>query len=231
MSNELLWLIYIFLDFSIAMIFFRFFKKEGLYAIIVMNIILCNIQVVKLIDIFGITATLGNLLYGGIFWATDMLSEIYGKKEAKKGVMLGFLALFMMTIIMNYALFFHPSKVDVMDSHLRAVFSLMPRIAIASLIAYWISQTHDVWAYHFWKTKTDGKHLWLRNNFSTLVSQALDSLIFTIIAFVGVYSFSDILQILLTTYLLKLLVAIFDTPFLYMGKRLALKLGEYFPEK
>ncbi|HDS03520.1 MAG TPA: VUT family protein [Firmicutes bacterium] len=230
MSNELLWILFIFLDFGISIILFRLFKKEGLLAIIVMNIILCNIQVVKFIDIFGMTATLGNLLYGGIFWATDMLSEIYGKKVAQKGMVQGFAALFIMTVVMNFAIFFTPSSFDVMHPHIKAIFSLMPRIAIASLIAYLISQYHDIWAFHFWKEKTGGRHLWLRNNLSTLISQLLDSLIFTLMAFAGTLPFSQLIQIIITTYLLKLIVAIIDTPFIYIGRILAIKMGEYFPE-
>ena len=231
MSNELLWLLFIFLDFGISIILFRLFKKEGLLAIIVMNIILCNIQVVKFIDIFGMTATLGNLLYGGIFWATDMLSEIYGKKVAQKGMVQGFAALFIMTVVMNIAILFTPSAYDTMHPHIAAIFSVMPRIAIASLIAYLISQYHDIWAFHFWKEKTGGRHLWLRNNLSTLISQLLDSLIFTLLAFAGTLPFTELIQIIITTYFLKLVVALIDTPFIYLGRILAIKMGEYFPEK
>ncbi len=230
MSNEILWVLFILLDFVISIVIFKIFRKEGLLVIIVMNIILCNIQVVKLIDIFGMTATLGNLLYGGIFWATDMLSEIYGKKEARKGVMMGFVALFTMTVVMNIILFFAPSPFDVMHGHLSAIFRLMPRIAFASLVAYIISQYHDVWAFHYWRDKTAGRHLWLRNNFSTLISQAIDSILFTFIAFFGTLPFTQLMQIFLTTYVLKLVVALVDTPFLYAGRLLAIRMGEYFPE-
>jgi hypothetical protein len=112
-----------------------------------------------------------------------------------------------------------------------AIFSLMPRIAIASLIAYLISQYHDIWAFHFWKEKTGGRHLWLRNNLSTLISQLLDSLIFTLMAFAGTLPFTELIQIIITTYLLKLVVALIDTPFIYLGRMLAIKMGEYFPDK
>lgn len=91
-----------------------------------------------------------------------------------------------------------------------------------------VSQIHDIWGFHFLKDKTSGRHLWLRNNVSTILSQAIDSFIFTFIAFFGVVDFSNFIQILITTYVFKLIVAILDTPFLYAGKTLAIKMGEYF---
>lgn len=228
MPNELLWIFFVLLDFVISLIIFRLFKKEGLFIIIAINIILCNIQVIKFIKMFGITTTLGNLLYGGIFWATDMLSEIYGKKEAKKGVFIGLVTLFTMTIIMYVAVLFKPAPVDTMHPHIKAIFTFLPRIALASLVAYLASQLHDVWGFHFLKKKTKGKHLWLRNNVSTLTSQAIDTVVFTFIAFYGVVPVTDFVQILITTYVFKLIVAVFDTPFLYLGSSIAVKMGEYF---
>jgi len=191
--------------------------------LIAANIIICNIQVLKTVQLFGLTATLGNILYGSIFFSTDVISEIYGKKDARTAVFIGFASLLLMTLYMQFSLLFTPAAEDFADQHLQALFGFMPRIALGSLIAYLVSQLHDVWAFHYWKDKTSGKHLWLRNNMSTLVSQALDSLIFCLIAFVGLYSTEVWLEILLTTYLFKLIVAIFDTPFIYIAKRIGEK--------
>ncbi|HOO31948.1 MAG TPA: queuosine precursor transporter [Thermotogota bacterium] len=223
MSNELLWLIFMIADLSIAVIVFRLFGKRGLFMLIAANIIICNIQVLKTVQLFGLTATLGNILYGSIFFSTDVISEIYGKKDARTAVFIGFASLLLMTLYMQFSLLFTPAAEDFADQHLQALFGFMPRIALGSLIAYLVSQLHDVWAFHYWKDKTSGKHLWLRNNMSTLVSQALDSLIFCLIAFVGLYSTEVWLEILLTTYLFKLIVAIFDTPFIYIAKRIGEK--------
>ncbi|MCF8309137.1 MAG: queuosine precursor transporter, partial [Bacteroidales bacterium] len=88
----------------------------------------------------------------------------------------------------------------------------------ASLSAYLVSQRHDVWAYHYWRKKfTSSKSIWIRNNLSTMVSQFLDSLVFTSIAFIGVYPPEILLEILLTTYFLKWIVAAADTPFIYLA--------------
>ena len=223
MSNELLWLIFMIVDLSTALLVFKIFGKKGLYMLIVANIILCNIQVLKTVKLFGFTATLGNILYGSIFFSTDILSEIYGKEEAKKGVLLGFASLIIMTVYMQLSLLFAPAPNDFASEHLNALFSFLPRIALGSITAYFVSQLHDVWAFHFWKKKTGGRHLWLRNNLSTLVSQAIDSSIFCLIAFIGLYPAGVWFEILLTTYLFKLLVAIFDTPFIYIGKKIGEK--------
>jgi len=213
-------------DFSIAMVVFRLFKKEGLYALIVISIIVCNIQVTKTVTLFGLTATLGNILYGSIFFATDLLGEIYGKSEAKKGVLIGFTALLSMTVYMQFSLLFKPDPSDFASEHLKVIFGIMPRISVASLSAYLLSQLHDVWAFHFWRSKTKGKYLWLRNNFSTMVSQLIDSVVFCAIAFIGVFEINTWWQILITTYLFKLIVAVIDTPFIYMGKSIALRMNE-----
>ena len=104
---------------------------------------------------------------------------------------------------------------------MKNIFSIMPRIAFASLLAYLVSQHHDVWSFHFWKDKYPGKKwLWLRNNFSTMISQLIDSLIFTFVAFWGIYEGNVLWEILLTTYFLKVLVALADTPFVYWATHL-----------
>ncbi|RKX53608.1 MAG: VUT family protein, partial [Thermotoga sp.] len=219
--NEILWFLFMLLDFSIVILIFRLFRKEGLYAMIVMSIIVCNIQVVKIVKLLGMTATLGNVLYGSIFFSTDLLSEVYGRKDAKKGVMMGFFTLIVMMIYMKIALIFKPDPSDFSQPHLEGIFNVMPRIVIASLTAYIVSQLHDVWAFHFWKSRTKGRFLWLRNNFSTMVSQFIDSVIFCSIAFMGLFSPRTWWDILLTTYILKFLVALFDTPFIYVGRYMA----------
>ena len=220
MPNELLWLLFILIDLLLAILVFRAFGRIGLYGIIVMDIILCNIQVMKTVRMFGLVTTLGNVLYGSIFFATDLLSELYGKKAARKGVWLGFAALVITTVFMQLTLRFTPDPSDFIHPALSQIFSFLPRIAAASLIAYVISQQHDVWAFHFWRNRTKGRWLWLRNNLSTSVSQLMDTVVFCSIAFWGLFPLSVFVQIGLTTYLFKLLVAVIDTPFIYWGRRI-----------
>lgn len=221
MHNEILWLIFAVIDLCIALVAFRIFGKNGLFAIIVMNIILANIQVLKTVQMFGLVVTLGNILYGSIFFATDVLCEVYGKEEAKKGVWLGFFVLIATTLVMQISLQFIPDPSDFIHGSLENIFGFFPRIALASITAYIISQNFDVWAFSTIKKKTKGKLLWLRNNASTWISQLIDSLIFTTIAFLGVWDMTVFWQVMLTTYLFKIVVAIIDTPFIYIAKRIS----------
>ena len=221
MSNEILWCLFILVDLSIALLAFRLLGKVGLYAVIVTSTIVCNIQVVETIKMFGMVATLGNILYASIFFATDVIGEVYGKKEARRGVWLGFFGLISATIAMQFAIRFSPDSSDMMHPHLKAIFSLMPRIAFASFTAYLISQHHDIWAFHFWKRITAGKHLWLRNNLSTMVSQLIDTTVFIFLAFYGTYPRNIFWQIFITTYFFKWFIAIVDTPFIYAARSMA----------
>ena len=218
--NELLWISFVLVDLCLAVAVFRFFGRVGLFALIVFNLILCNIQVLKTVELFGLTTTLGNILYAGVFLATDLLSEYYGKAQAKKGVLLGFVMLVLATLYMQIALKFVPAPSDFVQPHLAAIFGFLPRVALASMAAYLVSQLHDVWAFHFWRRITGERHLWLRNNASTAVSQLLDSVIFCSAAFLGVFPMEVWWEILVTTYLIKLVVAVLDTPFIYLAKRL-----------
>jgi len=95
-----------------------------------------------------------------------------------------------------------------------------PRIVLASMIAYLISQNHDVWAFHWWKQKTSGKHLWMRNNFSTITSQLIDSVLFIGIAFMGIYPLKTIGVMIFSQYLIKVGIALLDTPFCYILVRI-----------
>ena len=219
LSNEILWLFLLLANFFAIIVAYRFFGKTGLYIWIPISTILANIQVLKMVDLLTIGVTLGNIAYASSFLVTDILSENYGKKSARKSVFIGFFSLSATVIIMNLALMFKPNEFDFIQESLTNIFSLLPRIALASLLAYAVSQLRDVWAYNFWKTRLPGiKFLWLRNNASTMVSQLMDSVIFTFIAFWGLLPTSEFLEILITTYLLKWFVAMVDTPFLYLAK-------------
>lgn len=218
MPNELIWLIFLIVDFSLLLTAVYFFGRKALFLIISVNIIICNLQVIKTVELFGFVATLGNIVYGGIFLATDLLGETYGKEEARKGVWMGFFAMVFMTVSMQFALWFHPHESDFAHPAMSTIFGFMPRILFASLVAYLISQHHDVWAFHFWRTLMKGRHLWLRNNLSTFASQAIDSLVFVMLAFYGVFETPVLMSILFTTYFVKILVALLDTPIIYAGR-------------
>lgn len=185
-----------------------------------MSTVLANLQVVKTIEIFGLTATLGNTMYGTAFLVTDILNEKYGKSEAKKAVWLGFFTLLTMTVIMQMVLKFQPHESDFAHEHLQEIFGLLPRIAIGSLAAYLVSQFADVYIFSYLKKRfPKDSQFWIRNNGSTMTSQLLDTLVFTSIAFLGEFPMDVWIQIFITTYLLKWIVALLDTPFGYIAKK------------
>lgn len=207
------------MNFIGIMFAYRIWGKLGLFIWIPVSVIIANIQVTKNISIFGLEATLGNIVYATGFLATDILSEAYGARESRKAVGIGFFALVMMTLLMQIAILFTPSASDIANESLSLIFGFMPRIALGSLVAYLCSNLHDIWAFEFWKKKKPGRRtLWIRNNLSTMVSQLIDSLIFTFIAFYGVYDMKVFWDIVITTYILKFIVAICDTPFMYIAR-------------
>jgi uncharacterized integral membrane protein (TIGR00697 family) len=179
---------------------------------------LCNIQVLKLVELFGFTVTLGNIAYGSVFLATDLLVECYGKQEARKAVNLGFIALVFTTISLQFTVNYIPSQADVNHPAMLQLFNHIPRITIASLMAYLLAQYHDVWAFNWWKELTKGKHLWLRNYAATTVSQLIDSAAFTLLAFYGDYELRVVWSIFYTTVIIKWIVAVVDTPAIYIGR-------------
>ncbi|MCD6122164.1 MAG: queuosine precursor transporter [Spirochaetales bacterium] len=220
MLNISLWLLLMITDFLLIIGIYRIWGKTGLYVWAGFAIIIANIQVLKTIQLFGLVSTLGNIIYGTTFLTTDILSEIYGKKESRKAVWIGFYTMVSMTILMQISLLFIPDKSDFAQESLKTIFGIMPRIMVASLTAYLVSQNHDIWAFHFWKNSTANKYLWLRNNASTMVSQAIDTIIFCSIAFIGLFPWHTFFQIVITTYIFKWIVAASDTPFVYWARRL-----------
>jgi uncharacterized integral membrane protein (TIGR00697 family) len=225
MQNELLWFALLFASFAGIIIAYRLFGRTGLYAWTAMAIILANIQVMKTIEFFGLVTAMGNIVYGTTFLVTDILCENYGRREARRAVEIGFFTLIVFTLLMQICLAFIPHESDTLSPALEQIFGIMPRITIASLTAYLVSQLHDVWAFDFWKRRTKGRFLWLRNNASTMVSQLIDNAVFTWIAFVGfgvfweqVFPWELIAEIFVTSYIMKFIVAVLDTPFVYIAR-------------
>ncbi|MDU3951334.1 MAG: queuosine precursor transporter, partial [Staphylococcus epidermidis] len=163
------------------------------------------------VHIFGITATLGNVMFASIYLATDILNDIYGRKVAKRAVWLGFSSTLVMIIVMQMSLHFIPAPVD----------NAQPRIAIGSIIAYIIGQHIDVFIFSMIKKIfSSDKTFIIRAYGSTILSSIIDTGLFVSIAFIGTMPGTAVFEIFITTYLLKLVSTIFNVPFGYIAKSL-----------
>ena len=166
---------------------------------------------------FRFELSVGILPYPITFLITDIISEIYGKKKANQVVIAGiFASFFSMGIILlaNYTPAIDSSPIN--NVLFSKVFGLSPIAVLASMLAYLFAQFIDIRVFHFWKRKTKGKHLWIRNNFSTFSSQFIDTLtVITLLCIFGVLPWSLFKTLLISGFLFKVLIALLDTPILY----------------
>lgn len=213
--NELLFLGWSIIGLSGLTLAYKIFGKEGLIAIIASCVVMMNILVNKSVLIFGVGATSGNVLYAMVFLATDILSENYGGKEARKSVMIGFFISILAMFSSWVALAMKPAPWDFAHDPLSLILTPMFRIVAGSMVAFFVSNMIDTYSYQ-WLKKKFPNHLWLRNNGSTWSSQLIDTFLFASIALLGTMPFSAWIQVVISTYILKIVVAIIDTPFLYI---------------
>lgn len=223
--NELILLGSVLLIFSTTVLLFGILGERGLYAWTVIATIMANIEVLILVRAFGMEQTLGNVLFASTFLCTDIASEIYGKKKADQIVNVGILAGCSFMLISQLWLLYIPSENDIMFEHIKAVFANTPRLIIVSLLVYGICQKFDVWLYDRWWSftkkhfKDERRFLWLRNNGSTLISQLLNAVLFTLGAFYGVYDTPTLISVLYSSYAIFLVLALVDTFFIYIARR------------
>ena len=192
-----------------------------LQILFVTSLLLANTVGIKIIQIGPVNASFGIWLFPLTFLITDVLAEVKGKKFVANLIWSTAIALIFSFIFIQISIWVEPAgRFAETNPAFVTVFKSSARIIIASLIAFVISQFHDIWAFEFWKKKTKGKHLWLRNNLSTVVSQFIDTTIFIFIAFNQMtprFDFAFMWQLILPYYALKIILALIDTPFVYMG--------------
>ena len=207
-----------------------------LAGIFVASLVTCNLIANKFVSIdlgfktFIVSA--GILPYPLTFLVTDILSEIYGKKRASMVVLSGFIAsLFVLLFLWIGSQFSAINGSPIDNDTYNLVFSNAWRVIFASMIAYLSAQFLDVRLFHFWKRMTKGRHLWLRNNASTIGSQLVDTILVISVLFVGVWDADQIISAIIDGWLFKMLVAFIDTPLFYLISHYLrnffdLKLGE-----
>lgn len=215
--NILYGFINIIVIFSLVVLIEKIFKKEGLYVWLSIATILANLTVCKMIDVFSFTTSLGNVLFASTFLATDIMSEKYSKDDAKKGVYISIFSGISFIIITQLTLLFIPSSEDVVHGAMETLFSISIRTSAASMIMFFISNMLDIQLYNKLKEKYPDK-LWLRNNVSTILCNCLENYFFNTLAFAGIFSFGVIISIATTTTIMEIVIALCDTPFLYLSK-------------
>jgi|TARA_B000000565_G_scaffold92726_1_gene68369 uncharacterized integral membrane protein (TIGR00697 family) len=239
-NTEVVWFLMLILCFLSILVFLRLFGYVGLYVYSAIAIIAANIQVLKQANFNFFSSinekiipfyepspiALGTILFASTFLCTDILSEYYGKEKARKNVLIGFCSFFLMTILMLVTIGIQPAEdewVSMVQESLAILFTPMTSIFVASMIAYLISQYFDIWFFSYLKTVSSNKLLWLRNNVSTAVSSLIDNTIFSIFAWIilnpNPFPLSDVIMtFILGVYLLRVFIAILDTPFIYLAK-------------
>lgn len=220
-----LWALTVLADLGFAVLCYRLFGRSGLYAVVIFSLLLANVLGPKLTVVAGLQTSMGVVLYSSIFFATDLLSEKYGRRDAQRAVLLGFFVSIALVVMTQISLLYSPSPAPETAAFARTVheatvtlFDYTPRFVFGSLLAYLIAQSFDVWVFHRIRNATGGRHLWLRNTGSTLLSQALDTLIYGLVVWWGMVDLVTALQLAGAKYVFKFVIAVIDTPFIYLAR-------------
>lgn len=239
---ELLLLAQALFCFGAILVMARLFGAAGLYLYIAVAVIAANVEVLKAVQ-FGFydhPVAMGTVLFGSTYLATDILTEHYGRDAARRAVFLGFAAYLLFTLMMILTLGFRPMSVEQagtdmewalpMQDHMVALFTPAPALFAAGMTAYLTSQLFDVWVYQRIRGVTGEKHLWLRNNGSTMLSSLVDNVIFSVLAWV-VFAPDPVgwdallFTYILGTYGLRVALSVLDTPFMYLSRRVVRREG------
>ena len=198
--NELLFFLEIVLTFGCVVAAKKIFGKAGLIAWIAIAMILANLTVVKTVNIFGIDATIGNIMF------------------AHKGILVGLGGVLVFMVCTQISLLYTPSTTDVSHDAMALLFALNLRTSIASVAMCILANWLNVSLYAKIRELTHGKYLWLRNNVTTITCNCVENFLFVLLAFGGIYSPEQILAIACSTCAIEIFLALCDTPFLYLSR-------------
>lgn len=218
--NELIIIVEVITVFSILLLCKKLFGKYGLIAWVGLATMLANIITAKNVNIIGLSTAIGTVMFASTFLATDILAECYSVQDAKNAVNIGLFSNIILIVSTQIALLYTPSEFDYANDAMKTLFSLNLRISIASAAMYYIANMADIYIFSKIKEKTHGRELWLRNNVSTILCNCLENFGFIGLAFAGIYDFGTIITIAVSTSIIEAIVAMLDTPFLYIARRL-----------
>ena len=196
-------------------------KQETILLVLSMAFVTCllvsNVVAGKIIGV-GLLGTIsaGIVCYPLTFLFTDTISELFGKRKATSIVWAGFGCNILLVILILLAGYLPPAVFWEGQEAFMGTLGFVWRIVLASMVAYVVSQNLDVLGFHYIKEKTGGKYLWLRNNISTMFSQSIDTVLFIGVAFIGVMPITVVINMMILQYIVKLIIAACDTPFVYL---------------
>ncbi len=200
-------------------------REESIYILLgctfVGLLVISNVIANKIITIGGLVGPAAVICYSLTFVITDTITEIWGKERTKYFIKVGFVVSIITAIFIRLAIIMPAAPFWPNQEEFNLILGTNLRIVFASLVAYLISQYHDIWAFLFWKKITGERYLWLRNNLSTGASQLLDTLIFITLAFFG--TGAPLLEMIIGQYVIKLAIAVLDTPLIYLMVNLVKK--------
>ena len=182
--------------------------------------VLANVQLAKNVDLLGMDATLGNVLFASTFLATDILSECYGEKHAKKGVFVGLFSVIIYLVISQITLLYAPNELDITHEAMKTLFGLTPRICISSIVMYFLANWMDVILYNKLLKKFGEKKMWMRNNVTTIICNGLENFGLMFLIFAGTMPIMSIIQIAVASSVIEIFIALCDTPYLYLAKKI-----------
>jgi len=199
----------------------KYCKPDALIGLYVSFVLLSNILAVKIAEFdFGFisfTATAATLIFSVTFLFTDIVNEKFGRRETQKMIFIAFVSQIASTLFIWMALSLPSASFWTGQDKFADILSFVPRIMLAGWIAFLISENADAYIFSWFKKKTNGKYLWMRNAFSSIPSMALDTVIFVTIAF---YGNQPLLPLIIGVMVLKWLVALVDIPFMYLSRKI-----------
>lgn len=205
----------------------KYNRADALIALFVGFVVFSNIVVVKMVEynLFGwkIYATAATLIFSVTFLMTDIVNEKFGIKETYKMIYIAFFVQVALAIFSYLVILLTPAPFWTQQDAFAMLLGQVPRIMLASWIAFLLSENIDAILFDWFKKKTKGKHLWARNAFSSLPSMVVDSVVFVVLAFYGTMSLASLLSIIFGVTLLKWIVGIINIPFMYLNRWVMIK--------
>lgn len=219
--NFLILIIEIIITFTLLFFCHKLFGKKGLIGWISVAAIIANIEACKSATILTFDISLGNVIFASIFLATDILTELYGEKEAKDAINIAFFTLLAYIVSTQFCLLYNPSTLDTVNNSMNNVLKLSLRVCLSSALMFYLANKLDIYVYNKLRKKYGNEKVWLRNNLSTILSNCLENFLFILAAFYGLYNFHDCMLIACGTSIIEIIIALLDTPYLYLTMKKA----------